>query len=90
MAEHPLVERVARDMFAVTDTGKTVDLADAPAIAQARYADFARAAIRAVLTWEPSEGMVKAGYYDALAEDARGTFISMNAALLRDVEGNNG
>lgn len=62
MAEHPLVNEVARAMFAVTDTGKTIDLADAPQIAQARYAEFAKAAIRAQADW-----LAQNGHADAAA-----------------------
>lgn len=46
---------------------------------------YAKAAIAAMR--EPTEAMVEAGYYDAMAEDAKATFTAMiDAALERSTK----
>lgn len=99
MAEHPLVERVAREMYKASPwvghhTYEKVPWETMHPDVHADYMKQARAAIRAVLTWEPSEEAQRVGNMaaetrvidDPCGKAGKHVWGDMADALLRDIE----
>jgi hypothetical protein len=93
MAEHPLVERVARGMCRANGTGPDETVLSG-VVRWVAYAPCARAAIRAVLTWEPTEEAQRIGNRaaetcvndDPCGKAGKHVWGDMAAALLRDID----
>lgn len=86
---HPLTEAVARAMFARgrANDGLLYDRLDSGAKEQWR--EMANAAIRAALTFEPTEAMIEAGTTEQWrwrGASPGQTYTAMTAALMKEVE----